>query len=436
MRKCNTCSVAVLVCLLTVVGGENILAGEETAVSQKEFGIIPNSPKDQTMKIQEYLNKTAHTGGGQAYLSAGYYVVKGSLTVPTGVSFTGSWSAPHHGIISKGTILHAYGGREAENGPALLEMQASSAVKGLTILYPEQKITDVKPYPWTIHGRGMHNTIENVTLVNSYQGICIGPESNELHLIRNVFGCVLRRGILIDGCTDIGRIENVHFNPHYWPRSGHDGVPKDAKPNLDIAVAVYMQQHLEAFIFARTDWEYVTNTFVFGAKVGYRFVSNEKGGGCNGQFHGIGADMCQYCVLVDDAQPWGILISNGEFVAGQLHRDQAHDRVGIFTSQSFKGALQLSNCSFWGFFTNVMRLNGDGFVSMNQATINNHTPGEPSIAINSGRASISHTFFNCKGPHVKVGPGIKKANVCNNFAPGGVKIINEAGGRLTATNNE
>lgn len=30
----------------------------------------------------------------------------------------------------------------------------------------------------------------------------------------------------------------------------------------------------------------------------------------------------------------------------------------------------------------------------------------------------------------------KNANVCNNFALGGVEIINNAGDRLTATNNE
>jgi hypothetical protein len=395
-----------LVCLLTVLGRGNVTSGGKTAISQKDFGIIPNCPEDQTDRIQEYLNAIALRDGGQAYLSAGYYVINGSLTIPTAVSFTGSWSAPHHGILSKGTVLHAYGGRNREDGPALLEMEQSSAVNGLTIVYPKQKLADVKPYPWTIHGRGMHNTIENVTLVNSYQGIRIGPESNELHLIRNVFGCVLRRGILIDNTTDIGRIENVHFNPHYWPRSGHNGVPKDVKPNQDIAVAIYMQQHLEAFIFARTDWEYVTNTFVFGAKVGYHFISGEKGG-CNGQFHGIGADMCQYCVLVDKTNPYGILISNGQFVAGQLKSDQAHDRVGIYTSPAFvDGVVQMSNCTFWGCFTNIMRLQGSGCTTICQANFKNDTPGKAAV------------------------------DITNNFARNGVKIINNAADRLTAADNE
>ena len=49
----------------------------------------------------------------------------------------------------------------------------------------------------------------------------------------------------------------------------------------------YTTAHLEAFTFGRTDWEYVLNTFVFGAKVGYRFIQTPAGA-CNGQFSGIG----------------------------------------------------------------------------------------------------------------------------------------------------
>ncbi|MHC4123484.1 MAG: hypothetical protein ACYSSI_07925 [Planctomycetota bacterium] len=429
----NSNLIKLLVCFLTVFSSSTAFAEGKTKINQDDFAIIPNNPKDQTGKIQEYLNQTAQKGGGQAHLSAGYYVIKGSLTIPTGVILTGSWSVPHHGILDKGTILHAYGGRGKEKGPALLELQLSSGVKGFTILYPDQKAMDIKPYPWTIHGKDMHNTIENITLVNSYQGICIGPEKNELHLIRNVFGCVLRRGIKIDNCTDIGRIENAHFNRHYWRRSNHDGI-KPLKKAYKTA-AEYMSQNLEAFIFARTDWQYVTNTFVYGAKVGYHFIKSEAGV-CNGQFNGIGADWCRYCVLVDSPSI-GILISNGQFVAGGVpNNNNTDDQIGILTTSNFRGSLQLSNCNFWGCFNNAMQLNGTGFTSMNQATINNRTPGKPSITINNGRASINQVFFNCPPPHIEVNAGVKKVNVSNNFADGSVKIINNAKDRLIKTNNE
>ena len=59
----------------------------------------------------------------------------------------------------------------------------------------------------------------------------------------------LRRGIYVDRIYDIGRIENVHWNP-WW----------SMKP----AVYNFQKQNGEAFIFERTDWHYVLNTFCFG----------------------------------------------------------------------------------------------------------------------------------------------------------------------------
>jgi len=43
-----------------------------------------------------------------------------------------------------------------------------------------------------------------------------GTKSNELHFIRNVFACPLKIGVFIDRCTDVGRLENVYFNPNFW----------------------------------------------------------------------------------------------------------------------------------------------------------------------------------------------------------------------------
>ena len=45
--------------------------------------------------------------------------------------------------------------------------------------------------------------------------------------------------------------------------------------------------HGRAFVFARTDWEYVFNTFAFGYAIGYHFIASPHGS-CNGNFLGIG----------------------------------------------------------------------------------------------------------------------------------------------------
>jgi len=160
-------------------------------------GVAGDGVTDDTAAIQAALDQTGQSGG-EVVLAPGRYLIKGSLTVPTGVALRGSWDAPHHGAWDKGTTLLLTGGRGQENGPAAITLLQSSAVRGLTMAWPDEKPDNIVPYPWAIHGYGMHNTVEDVTFINAYQGIKIGQPGSELHLIRNVFGCVLRRGIFID----------------------------------------------------------------------------------------------------------------------------------------------------------------------------------------------------------------------------------------------
>ena len=114
------------------------------------------------------------------------------------------WSEP-----LKGSIILATGGCSQEDGPALFEMGHSSAVRGLTVWYPEQQTTNITAYAWTFHLQGHDNTVENVTLINSYNGIRVGPEPNVRHRIRSVYGCVLRRGLQVDACTWCGKCEEA-----------------------------------------------------------------------------------------------------------------------------------------------------------------------------------------------------------------------------------
>jgi hypothetical protein len=404
-------------------------------ISYIDFDIKPDCQKDQAGKIQRYLDFMASKKGGTAYLPAGKYILQESLVIPTSVTLEGSWQMPHHGIKDKGTVFYAYPDRGNEAGKALVTLTQSSAIKGVTILYPEQSLDDIEPYPWTIKGTGMHNVVENVTLANSYNGICIGPENNELHFIHNVYGCVLRRGIFIDNTTDIGRIENVHFNPHFWPRSTHKGVPEDAKPNPDIAVAKYMNRHLQAFILGRTDWQYVTNTFVFGAKTGYLFKKTDNGV-CNGQFSGIGADMNRTCVYIENTPPYGILINNGQFVPGNLVKeDSGVAPVAILTSKEFTGKASFSNCAFWGPPYQALVEHGKGFVSVANSLVKVNSPDKPIFELQSGSASLRNLHFDKQALHIFVGPDIKRAIISENFAPKKLVIKNLSGDKVISSNN-
>ncbi|MBN1350761.1 hypothetical protein JXJ21_15190 [candidate division KSB1 bacterium] len=400
------------------------------------MNIIPSSEQDRSASIQQALDEMAQSGGGRVVLAAGHYRLDSSINVPTGVSLEGSWAAPHHGILAKGTVLMIYAGRGDETKAPAIELAASSAVRNLTICYPSQKLDAIESFPWTIHGTGMHPTAENITLVNSYNGIAM--ERHELHLIRNVFGCVLRRGILIDGCTDIGRIENVHFNPHYWHRSGHGGVPNDAQPNPDLAVALYMQTHLEAFIFGRSDWQYVLNTFVFGAKIGYHFVDNGPGA-CNGNFIGIGADACRICLLLDKTQPMGIQILNGEFVNLPLRpEDDDGNWTMIRTTENFKQNLQLTNCTFWGRTNRIVDLIGPGTVTMCQGNARGWRDDGKDVpfVIHRGRFTLKDYNLAGKAPHFNLHKNVESAIIADNFCDVPLVITGEGRHKAILRDNQ
>jgi hypothetical protein len=376
--------------------------------------------RDATEFIQRSLDE-AGEAGDEVFLPSGRYRLEGHLTVPSGVTLRGTWTAPHHAQLRTGTVLLAYEGRGQEDGPPLISLSPGSTVRGFTIFYPEQTIEDVQPYPWTIRGSGMHNSVIDVTLVNPYKGIDIGTSHNELHYLRNIFGCPLKIGVYINNCTDIGRIENVHFNPHYWGRDEGDGEPR---PNWN-KLMDYLLTEGEAFIFGRTDWEYVLNTFCYGYRIGYHFVATEQGV-CNGNFLGIGADGTQNAVVVDQAAPYGLLITNGEFVSMR-----AEDPVEIIVGPENRGAIQFSNCAFWGPANQIARIEGNGSVSFVQCNFVywDHAKNNlPAIEANGGSLTVQSSYFQRRGKQIRLGPDHRSAVIFGNQMKGEIDIENESSG--------
>jgi hypothetical protein len=331
------------------------------------------------------------------------------------------WSEP-----LKGSIILATGGRGHEEGPALFEMGHSSAVRGLTVWYPEQQTTSITPYSWTFHLQGHDNTVENVTLINSYNGIRIGPEGNVRHRIRSVYGCVLRRGIFVDGCSDIGRIENVQFHCHWWSAPDVGG---DWKP-----VHEFMWKNCEAFIFGRTDWEYVNNTFVFPVNIGYHFIGT-KAGAANGQFSGIGADEAQVCVKVDEIQPMGLLISNGQFVC--MHGDQ---RIEVLVEKSCQGSVRLVNCAFWGPARQCLLSHSRSFVSLSDCYLSStgreKNPGMSLVEADGGKLQVRGCSFGTDEPAIALRKGLQHAIISENNGVRGVEILSQIADQAIITNNE
>lgn len=392
--------------------------------SAMDYGARADGKTDDTAAVQAAID-AATKKGGSVYLPPGEYLFAGNLNIQQGVALVGANAGPMSIGQRKGTILLPLAGRGDEQAAPFIHMTHATTVRGVTVYYPEQKCDDIAPYPWTFQMEGFDTTVEDVTLVNSYNGIRTGPGNNVRHRIRSVVGTVLRRGIFVDFCTDIGRVENVQFHCHWWSDPAFLG---QWEP-----VYTYMWENLEAFVFARTDWEYITNNFVFPANTGWRFVKSESGM-ANGHLTACGADSTQTAVQVDDIQLMGLLITGGQFVSFK-----GDEPVQVRIKPSCTGNVRFVNCSFWGPAIHNALIEGNGFVSFSDCFFSNWNAiasDKPLVLVRSGRLQLQNSTFGTGQPAVELGPDVKHAIVRGNNGIAGVRIINHARRTIISDNEE
>jgi pectate lyase-like protein len=382
------------------------------AQSVREFGAAGDAVSDDTAAFQRALDAVSRAGGGTVYAPPGRYLFRGTINVPAGVTLRGSFTCvpSHVGLRDQGaakpgddgTALLVTAGKGNEDGTPFLTLNTNSSVAGITIFYPEQ-VTDSAPvpYPWTIVMRGKNPAIFDVELLNPYQGI--DASMNERHNIRNITGQPIRRGIFVDAIYDIGRIENVHFNP-WW--SSHS------------AVYDWQMQNGEAFIFGRADWEYVLNTFCFGYHVGYKFIATDTGE-CNGNFLGIGADDCNRAVLVEQSAQYALLIANAEFTS--FH---GTDPTMVEVGPAHHGVVRFSNSAFWGPCDQIAKIAGTGTVGFSDCTFVQwgRDGDRAAIQASSGTVLIRGCEFRQNKLHISLEEAVNCAIISGNIFKGTAKI--------------
>jgi hypothetical protein len=297
-------------------------------VNAGDFGACGDGVTDDTAALQKSLDAAANAGT-VCYLPPGKYRVNGALTIPPGVTLRGSSGNVPHSEHPIGTVLLAYGGRGNIDGTPLVTLKSNAAIRNLTIHYPEQTVPNAVPYPWTIRGDGELCQVTDITMTNPYQALDFGTCWNELHLIRNVFACPLKTGVFVDQCTDIGRIENVHFNPNFWTRMRLE----PGYPGADIKA--FLEENLVGFKIGKTDWQFISNCFVIFPRIGFHFDDFGHGPG-NTVVTQSGADICTTAIQIDRTQPHaGVQIVNGQIMSK------------VVVGKENRGPVKLTNCGFW-----------------------------------------------------------------------------------------
>ncbi len=409
-----------VLCLAMV---QNLPAGDNSVA---DFGAAGDGKTDCTASFQKALDAAGHSGGGTVSVPNGNYFFAGHLTFPDGVVLEGTWKyVPSHNGIRQpglpkptdgGSTLLATEGVGDEDATPFITLRNNALLRGVVVYYPKQDPeAEPQSYPYTVAMRGKNSAVIDVELLNPYNGI--DASGSERFFIRNVDGQPLRRGVYVDRIVDIGRIENVHFNP-WW----------SMRPKL----LAWQQKHGEAFIFGRSDWQYALNTFCFGYNIGYKFIRT-RAGVCNGNFLGIGADDCFTSLVVEDSAPFGILISNGEFVS--FH---GPDPTMVEISTNNTGSVRFANCAFWGPCHQIAKVHGRGTVGFGDCTFvqwDHDNSGRAALQADSGTLLVRGCEFREDKAQVELGPDCRRAVISGNVMTGQLRITNASKGSVEITGN-
>jgi len=409
-------------------------------VRQAPYSGLGDGKADDTKAFQKALDDVGAAGGGIVFVPTGIYLIATHLTVPGGTALVGVGRAPetYSPKAPGSTLLALEGAGSREGTPFITLLGPDSTLEGITVFYPNQIVSEKPvPYPWTVRGGGGGENVSiiNVLLANPYQGVDFATNSTARHFVRGLYGQPLFKGIWVDQCYDIGRIQDVHFWP-FWSQ--------------DKRIVDFTTTNGTAYIFQRTDWEVVEDIFCWGYHVGIEFSASTKGG-MNGQMTDIDLDNVDIGLDVNATQPYAVHISNLNIAnagAGTEH-------VAIWGRKSSQAAeLSVRGASFWGFIKQVLRWENPGTVSLSDARLIPWNIQRPMMELLAGGALIHDNFFQPyrqehiedywyhdplratgNGTAVRIGPGVNNVMLHNNQLNGN-RIVNESERGVSLANNQ
>lgn len=375
-----------------------------------DYGAAAGGETDCTAALQAALDAAGKVGG-IVQVPGGRYLVKGHLSVPDDVTLEGTWRAPARSI-GAGSVLLAVEGAGKPDGEPFITLHTNSTLRGIAVFYPEQVDENPpQPYPWCVRGIGDDCSIIDVLLLNPYQAVDFGTFAAGRHYINGLYSQALYRGLFIDKCFDVGRVENVHFWP-FWMIGG------------DSKARQFTLERGEAFVIGRTDWEYVSNCFCIAYKVGFHFVALGDGPG-NAVLTQSGSDVGPTAVLVEAVQGHaGVAFSNSQFMAG------------VAVKESNSGPVKFSNCGFWPVneTARMADLHGGGQVTFSAchfAGWDRRDQGEPAIYADCDGLTVSSCDFMEEGKRqITLGPKLRAGVIMGNRFRGGEKVQNESPGEV------
>ena len=262
----------------------------------QQFGAAGDGITDDSAAFQNAMNAVYNSGGaggGVVFVPAGFYAFYNNISLPTGVTLHGdwtNWTTGGGGLL--GTTFKVYFGAGQTTNAPFITMSDSTALRDVNIWYPNQNASNIVSYPFSI-GVGSASVVQNVVLVNSYQGIESYHGGDE-SILSTVIGSPLRLGIAFDQVFDVCHSEDIRFSPDIWPASLVSNAPPQGGPH-----AAWMRANGEAMRLLRVDGDMCIDTYFSGYNVGI-----EANAASNGQpgvaFYSGAVSNCATAFLAQD----------------------------------------------------------------------------------------------------------------------------------------
>lgn len=285
-------------------------------VTEDGYGADPTGKHDSTRAIAKALSDCS--AGGTVYLPAGVYIVTSQIKIPPYVTLRGDWQDPDAGN-DYGTVLALYVKSEDTTACGTIMLGGSGGVVGVTVWYPEQSLSDVKPYPFTFYtdGRGndfMLSTLKNITVINGYRGIgacCATVNAHEQLTVENFKGTFLCTAAEVYNQSDVGTWQSVTVSGRYW---------KNAPPDMRADAGdtdKYLLANATGLILGDLEWTEFIGLTVEGCKTGI-LVTYGKRIQFAGSLYDCRITGCETGLLVEQLDTrWGMVIAGGE-IGGTL----------------------------------------------------------------------------------------------------------------------
>lgn len=380
--------------------------------------LMPDRPEeDATPRIQSAINTVAEAGGGVVFLQPGWYRLAGRLALKEGVTLRGDYDPSQPGEAPRATVLMPTADRGDESAPAAITLEPGTGLRELVIWYPDQRPADPAPYPWTIRTSqertGDNTTILNVAIVNPWQGIKIGPESNELHTIRNVRMTPLKCGLSLDSTTDIGRLMDVDLSHEAWSQSGFANAPHE--PAEQRAVNDLLRQQAIGIDMGRSDWEYIYRVRASGLNVGLQCRAGERGT-ANAVMLDCQLTDCETALRLDRLNSIGLSVSYCT-LAGTQHAVEA--------IENFTTVAQFNRCDLRAERGSAVTLAGNGTLTFQSCRIAGRTPA---VAASQGNLSVVDCLLDSTRPQVELADGVRRARIFSQAAKPGLNVVDQSAG--------